>query len=64
MAKLSKDPDYKAYSKGRKIYPKVDWLLATTVIILDNGGGILELEGFQDHFGQYKIVVYTGLKSD
>ena len=49
---------------GRKIYPKVDQLLATTGISLDNGGGIPELERFQDHFRHYKIVVYTGLHCD
>jgi hypothetical protein len=28
------------------------------------GGGIPELKRLQDHFGQYKIVVYTGLNCD
>jgi hypothetical protein len=45
---------------GRKIHNVVD-NLATTGIDLENGGGIPELENFQDHFGQYKILVYTGL---
>ena len=61
IAKLTNDPDYKAYRKGRKIYPKVDQLLETTGISLDNGVGIPELIRFQDYFRQYKIVVYTGL---
>ena len=47
--------------QGRKIYPKVDQLLATTGISLDKGGGIPELERFQDHFRHHKFVVYTGL---
>ena len=64
IAKLTNDTNYKAYRKGRKIYPKVDQLLAATGISLDNGGGIPELERFQDHLGQYKIVVYTGLHYD
>ncbi len=42
--------------------PKVDQLLVTTGISCDNGGGIPEC--FQDHFRQYKIVVYTGLNCD
>jgi hypothetical protein len=50
--------------QGRKIHPVVDNLLATTGINLRNGGGIPELERFQDHFDQYKIVVYTGLHCD
>ena len=64
IAKLTNDPNYKAYIQGRKIYPKVSQLLGTTGISLDNGGGIPELERFQDHFQQYKIVVYTGLNCD
>ena len=35
-----------------------------TGISLDNGGGVPEIERFQDHFRHYKIVVYTGLNSD
>ena len=31
IAKLTNDPDCKAYRKGRKIYPKADRLLATRV---------------------------------
>ena len=64
IAKLTNDPYYKAYRKGLKIYPKADRLLATRRISLGNGGGIQEIERFQDHFRQYKIVVYTGLNCD
>jgi hypothetical protein len=64
IAKITSDPDYKAYIKGRKIHRVVDNLLATTGINLGNGGGIPEVERFQDHFRQYEIVVYTGLNCD
>ena len=64
IAKVTNDTNYSAYRKEWKIYPKVDQLLATTGISLDNCGGILELESFQDHFRHYKIVVYTGLNCD
>jgi hypothetical protein len=64
VARITKDPNYKAYMQGRKIHNAVDNLLATTGINLQNGGGIPELARFQDHFGQYKIVVYTGLNCD
>jgi hypothetical protein len=64
IAKIKSDPNYASYCKGWKINPVVDNLLATTVINLDNGGGIPELEKFQDHFKQYKIVVYTGRNCD
>jgi len=43
IAKLTNDSDYNAFSKGRKIRPVVDHLLATTGIDLSNGGGIPEL---------------------
>jgi hypothetical protein len=64
IARITKDPNYKAYLQGYKIHQVVDNLLATTGISLENGGGIPELESVQDHFGQYKIVVYTGLNCD
>jgi hypothetical protein len=43
--RLDKDPDYKAYSQGRKIRPVVQNLLQTTKIDLKNGGdcGIREI---------------------
>jgi hypothetical protein len=64
VATITKDPNYKTYMKGRKTHNVIDNLLATTGINLENGGGIPELERFQDHFDQYKIVVYTGLHCD
>ena len=63
-AKVTNHPNCKVYRKGRKIYPKVDQLLAATGISLDNSGGIPEFERFQDHFQQYKIVMYPGLNCD
>ena len=36
-------------------------VLATTGIDLTNGGGIPELMQFQDHFKEYRIVVFGGL---
>jgi hypothetical protein len=50
--------------QDRKIHQVVDNLLATTGINLQNGGGIPELVKCPDHFGQNKIVVYTGLNCD
>ena len=64
IARATNGPNYKTYSKGLKIYPRVAQLLAATYISLDNGGGIPELERFHDHFRHYKIVVYTGLNCD
>ena len=39
IARLTKDPNYKAYRQGRKIRPVVQHLLQSTGITLDNGGG-------------------------
>jgi hypothetical protein len=61
IAKLTNDPNYKAYRQGRKIRPVVDNLLATTGIDLTNGGGIPELIKFQEHFKEYRIGVFAGL---
>jgi hypothetical protein len=59
IAKITNDPNYVPYRKWRKIHNVVDNLLATTGINLENVGGIPDLERFQDHLDQYKIVVYT-----
>ena len=61
IAKQTNDHNYKAYRQRQKIYPKVDQLLTATGISLDNGGGIPEIERFQEHLRHYKIVVYTRL---
>jgi hypothetical protein len=61
IEKLTNGPNDKAYRQGRKIGPKVQELLATTGINLDNGGGIPELNRFQERFQEYKVVVYSGL---
>jgi hypothetical protein len=61
IAKLIDDPNYKSYRQGRKIHAVVVRLLETTGIDLSNGGGLPELTSFQEHFCDYKIVVYDGL---
>ena len=61
IAKLNNDSIYKAYMLGRKISPVVQNLLETKGINLDRGGGISELERFQDHFKEYRIIVFAGL---
>ena len=42
----------------------VGQLLATTGLDSKKGGGIAELTRFQEHFHEYKIVVYSGLNCD
>jgi len=63
-ARINKDPNYKAYIQARKIGPVVRDLLHLTNINLDIGGGIPELVRFQEHFRDYKITVYQGLKCE
>jgi len=66
IARMNKDPNYQSYRKGckKKIRPVVASLLETTGIDLTNGGGIPEIIRFQEHFREYKIVVYDNLHSD
>ena len=44
--------------------PLVRQLLETTGINLDQGGGIRELIQFQEHFQEYRIVVFSGLNCE
>jgi hypothetical protein len=60
IAKVTNDPNYKAYIQGHKIRPVIDHLLETTGIDLKNGDGFPELTKFQEHFKEYRIV-YGGL---
>ena len=39
IARLTKDPNYNSFRRGRKIQPEVQQLLQKTGINLDNGGG-------------------------
>ena len=64
IAKITNDPNYKSYRDGRKMEPVVRQLLETMGIKLDRGGGIRELMQFQEHFKEYRIVVYSGLNCD
>ena len=63
IARLNKDPNYTAYMKGCKIRRMVQ-LLEDIAIDLKNGGGIPALNRFQEHFHEFKIVVYSGLNCD
>jgi len=64
IVKVDKDTSYKAYIQGRKIRHVVETLLETTGIDLSNGAVITELVRFQEHFWDYKIVVYRGLSCE
>ena len=60
IAKPTNNSNYKAYRQGRKIYPKVDQLLAATGIILDNGGESPNSNVFSTIFGNIKSLRIPG----
>ena len=64
IARFNKDRNYDSYRHGSRIIPVVNHLLHKTGIDLTNGGGIRELSQFQDHFKDYRIVVYGGLNCE
>jgi len=61
IARITSDRDYNSNRKGYKILQKVKQLLQTTGISQQHVGGIQELQRFQDHFSEYRIVVYGGV---
>ena len=64
IARVDNDSNFKSYRDGWKIRPVVRNLLETTGIDLSNGAGIPELVRFQEHFGDYKMVVYEGFSCE
>jgi len=61
---VENDSNYKSYRDVWMIRPVVRNLLETTGIDVTNGAGLPELDKFQEHFREYKIVVYEGLRCD
>jgi hypothetical protein len=61
---LKADPHYKSYRLGHKIRREVEQLLRTTGLDLTNGGGIPGLTRFQEHFKEYRIVLYGDLNCE
>jgi len=61
IARVDNDANYKSYRQGRKIRSVVQTVLQETGIDLTSGVGIPELNRFQVHFRDYKIIVYQGL---
>ena len=64
IARVENDSNYKSHRDVWKIRPVVKNLLETTGIDLNNGAGLSESAKFQEHFREYKIVVYEGLSCD
>jgi len=64
IAKVDKNPKHDASRKGRMIRHVLQTLLETTDIDLFNEAGNPEIVRFENHFGEYKIFVYHGLRCD
>jgi len=52
------DKNYQSYRRGNKIRPVVDRLLEKTGVGLSRGGGVPDLIRLQEHFKEYRIVVF------
>ena len=64
IARIEQNPNYNSYHHGVKIIPMANNLLQTTGIDLTNGGGIRELTQFQQHYKDYRIIVYDTLNCE
>jgi len=64
MSRVNGDPMYISYRKGRCLNQPVQDLVSASGVDLTNGGGLNELEQFQDYLSDYKIIVYDGLNPD
>ena len=64
IANVNSDPKYESYRHGRCLKKPVEDLLKASGVDLSNGGGLEELQQFQDYLSDYKIVVFDGLSPD
>jgi hypothetical protein len=64
MAQVNGDPKYKSYRDSNCLQKPVEELLKASGVDLCNGGGLEELEQFQEYLSDYKIVVFEGLYPD
>ena len=64
IAKVNGDPKYAAYSDGKCLKQPVQDILSASGVNLTYGGGLNQLEQFQNYLSDYKIIVYGGLSPD
>ena len=64
MANVNSDPKYKSYRDGYGLKKPVEELLKASGVDLPNGGGLEELQQFQDYLSDYKMFVFDGLSPD
>jgi hypothetical protein len=58
MVRVNVDPKYATYRHGKCLKKPVVELLKASGVDLSDGGGLEELEQFQDYLSDYKIIVY------
>jgi len=64
MARLNGDPKYKSHRDGKCLKQPIQDLLNASGVDLMNGGGLNELEQFQNYPSDYRIIVYDCLSPD
>jgi len=64
MAKVNSDSKYELYRHGKGLKTPVEDLLKAFGVDVSNGGGLEELQQFQDYLSDYKVVVFDGLSPD
>ena len=57
MAKVNGDSKFASYRDGKGLKESVEKLLKVSGVDLSNGGGFKELQQFQEHLSDYKIIV-------
>jgi hypothetical protein len=61
IARVNNDPKYASYRHGYGLRQPLEDLLKASGVDLSNGGGLEELQQFQQYLSDYKIIVFDGL---
>jgi hypothetical protein len=62
IARVNNDTKYASYRQGNGLRQPVEDLLKASGVDLSNGGGLEELEQFQQYLSDYKNIVFDGLQ--
>jgi hypothetical protein len=64
MARVNGNPKYESYRDVYQLGKPVEELLKASGVALSNGGDLEELQQFEEHLSEYRIIVYDGLSPD
>jgi len=64
IANVNSDPKHKSHRNGYGLNKPIEELLKASGVDLSNGGGLEQLQQFQDYLSDYKIVLFDGLSPD